>query len=95
MNKNTLLTHRQNGEKRSMAMKLIDNESYYKNGWEESHDIFDAALNGGAELHRFINEGGVEYSAIYKGNREIWSCERAHESEMIADWNKAHWEDDM
>lgn len=38
----------------------------------------------GAELHRFTNAAGDEYSAIYRGEYEEMSCIRADEERMIA-----------
>lgn len=53
----------------------------------EHEIIYDVSLVNNARLHRFVNAGGDEYSAIYQGQIEIWSCERAHEAQMIKDWN--------
>ena len=45
-------------------------------------------ING--TLKRFNNAAGVPYSAIYdKNGREIFSCERKYEEDMIATWNKS------
>ena len=52
-----------------------------------SHKIFDAGLRKGATLHRFLNNAGIPYSAIYIGSREVFSCERAQEPQMISYWN--------
>lgn len=45
-------------------------------------------LEGNAELHRFRNAAGVDYSAIYVGNLEVWSRERTDEEEMLKQWPK-------
>ena len=42
----------------------------------------------GAELHRFKNFAGVEYSAIYRGDFEEMSCERRDEEAMITAFRK-------
>lgn len=55
---------------------------------DSDHILCDDNLPKGAVLHRFKNPAGVPYSAIYIGNREIFSCERAHEQQMIDYWNK-------
>lgn len=52
------------------------------------HILCDASLRKGAVLHRFKNPEGVLYSAIYIGSHEIYSCERAHEQQMINYWNE-------
>lgn len=74
-------------------MKLI--QQYWMKGrsmpfilGETPHDVYDANLKGGATLHRFINPGGVPYSAIYIGNDEVWSHTRENEKRMIKDWNE-------
>lgn len=53
---------------------------------DSDHVILDADLKKGAKLHRFINRGGVPYSAIYIGSYEAFSCEREREAAMIAYW---------
>lgn len=42
----------------------------------------------GAELHRFKNSAGVDYSAIYRGGFEEMSCERRDEKVMITAFRK-------
>lgn len=44
-------------------------------------------LFGNAELHRFLNPACVPYSAIYLNGKEVWSCERKYEQDMIQRWN--------
>lgn len=52
------------------------------------HEIAeDVELRGNARLHRFLNPANVPYSAVYFRGREVWSCERQHEGEMIKSWN--------
>lgn len=55
---------------------------------DSDHILCDAELRKGAVLHRFKNPAGVLYSAIYIGTHEIYSCERAHEQQMINYWNE-------
>lgn len=56
---------------------------------DSQHEIINGVkLRNDGVLHRFINAGGVQYSAIYIDDFEVWSCEREHESQMIDDWNK-------
>ena len=54
---------------------------------DSEHRIFEVTLRKGARLHRFINAGGVPYSAIYIGHYERFSCVREHEQQMIDYWN--------
>lgn len=54
---------------------------------DSEHRIFEVMLRKGARLHRFINFGGVPYSAIYIGYYEAFSCERDREQQMIDYWN--------
>ena len=54
---------------------------------DSPHKRYDANLKKGALLHRFINPGNAPYSGIYIGSREIYSCERVYEADMIACWN--------
>lgn len=64
-------------------------EGIPKDVLQDSDHIFcDAELRKGAVLHRFKNPAGVLYSAIYIGTHEIYSCERAHEQQMINYWNE-------
>ena len=55
---------------------------------EGEHVIYDAALRKEAKLHRFDNPAGCAYSAIYVCGKEVYSCERAHEAQMIKYWNE-------
>ena len=55
---------------------------------DHEHIIIDAGLEGNALLHRFVNAGGCEYSAIYYAKREIWSQVRERERFMIRAWNE-------
>lgn len=55
---------------------------------DSDHILCDASLRKGAVLHRFKNPEGVLYSAIYIESHEIYSCERAHEQQMINYWNE-------
>ncbi len=48
------------------------------------HEIIDLELPNGATLHRFVNGGDQDYSAIYEGNDEIFSQVRSREPNMIA-----------
>lgn len=54
---------------------------------DSPHQVYDANLRNSARLHRFINSGGISYSSICFGSKEIWSCERKHEKRMVDDWN--------
>ena len=55
---------------------------------EGDHTIYDADLRNGAKLHRFDNPAGCSYSAIYAYGKEVYSCEHAHEPQMIKYWNE-------
>ena len=66
---------------------LVEIDMSYLHPNDSRHKLYDANLKNGALLHRFINPGNDPYSAIYIGSREIYSCERAHEADMIACWN--------
>lgn len=55
---------------------------------EGEHVIYDAALRKEAKLHRFDNPAGCPYSAIYVCGKEIYSCERAREPQMLNYWNE-------
>lgn len=50
---------------------------------DSEHRIYDAELGVPYTLHRFKNPAGVDYSAIYFGRRELYSCERESEFRMI------------
>lgn len=54
----------------------------------ENIEFIDGELKHGAKLVRFRNPAGVEYSAIYVGNFEYASQERAKEKEMIKWFNE-------
>lgn len=54
------------------------------------HIVYDANLKKSGKPHRFENNAGVLYSAIYVGSEEIFSCERAHEKNMILTWNESY-----
>ena len=59
------------------------------------HEVVkDVELKGGVELHRFLNGGNCQFSAIYKPGDdkfEIWSCVREDEKNMINEWNTNGW----
>ena len=40
----------------------------------------------GFEIHRFYNVAGVPYSAIYVDGKEVLSCERNREMQMLEYW---------
>jgi hypothetical protein len=50
---------------------------------DSAHEIIDLELPNGATLHRFVNGGGQEYSAIYEDDKEIFSQVRSREPNMI------------
>ena len=52
--------------------------------------VYDAGLKGGALLYRCRNKGGDDYSCIIYRHREIYSCPRKQEEEMIKYWNCKH-----
>ena len=52
------------------------------------HIVFDASLKECAQLHRFVNKGGCPYSAIYIGTKELMTCKRDNEQNMINYWNE-------
>ena len=54
------------------------------------HIVYDANLKKGGKLHRFENNAGELFSAIYVGSMEMFSCERAHEKNMILTWNESY-----
>ena len=60
---------------------------------DTEHTLIDAGLAGGAILHRFVNGGGAECSAIYQRKREVWWHYRENESRMIRDWNERYSDD--
>ena len=57
---------------------------------DSQHHIYEANLRDCATLHRFLNNAGVPYSAIYVGRLEVYSCERRYEQGMISYWNRAN-----
>lgn len=60
-------------------------ESHYE---DSKHEIVkDVELRFNGVLHRFVNKGGAQYSAIYIDDYEEWSCEREHEAQMVREWN--------
>lgn len=65
-----------------------DDDRYPDSFRDGEHTIIDAGLEGNALLHRFVNAGGCEYSAIYYAKREIWSQVREREKFMIRAWNE-------
>lgn len=60
---------------------------------DSTHIVIDAALAGGARLHRFRNKSGAECSGIYRGSEEIWWHYREYEPRMIHDWNEVYSDD--
>lgn len=54
---------------------------------DSDHTVYDIDLRNGGKLHRFTNQVGTAYSAIYVGSREIFSCPRKDEKKMIYHWN--------
>jgi dUTP pyrophosphatase len=44
-------------------------------------------LKAGAQLHRFNNNAGKPWSAIYVNGEEIWNFETSGEAKMIDHWN--------
>ena len=54
---------------------------------DSDHTVYDIDLRNGGKLHRFTNQVGTAYSAIYVGSREIFSCPREDEKKMIYHWN--------
>lgn len=64
-------------------MRLIGSEKGTQG--DSTHMVYadDYLTRYGAELHRFINAGGVPYSAIYRNGSEEMSCERQGEDQMI------------
>ena len=67
-------------------------EAFSSTSFEDGvHTIYDVGLNKGALLHRFNNQAGYAYSAIYTNSFEVYSCERSHEQQMIKYWNETEW----
>ena len=63
---------------------------YRREDQDTIHILYDADLANGGILHRFVNPGGDECSAIYQGGEEVWWHYRENESKMIYDWNKRY-----
>jgi len=63
-----------------------------KNG-DSVHEVLtnDLFTRYNAELHRFTNKGGAEYSAIYRKDFEEMSCERKNEEDMICAFKARVW----
>lgn len=62
-----------------------------KNFDDSEHEIvFSERFEDGAVLHRFINGGGVPYSAIYYGGYEAVSNKREEERDMIDYYREFH-----
>lgn len=47
-------------------------------------------VRGGGELHRFKNNAGELWSAIYVDGTEMFSCPSYKEAAMIKYWNSMH-----
>lgn len=65
--------------------------SVFKNGigdFNEHEIVDDVELRCGAKLHRYTNNAGVECSAIYIGDKEVWWHYRSEEERMIREWNE-------
>lgn len=66
---------------------------------ETAHEVYDAGLKLGAELHRFLayddtphQQPGVrECCAIYLDGREIGRYARTMEADVIMSWNDWAW----
>ena len=58
---------------------------------DSPHQVF-TGLKGGAELHRFVNKGGVPYSAVYFNGIECCNHERRKEAGLINYWETNAWE---
>lgn len=81
-----------------LDLKVIENPEYFVidsyipyapvDDRDSIHTIIDADLGEGTFLHRFENPGGVPYSAIYEHRKEVFSCPREDEINMIKAWNK-------
>ena len=61
----------------------------------ENYDVSDEIieeikLRGDAKLHRVVNQKGEKFSIITIGDREIWSCFRLNEADMIKRWNQLY-----
>lgn len=72
--------------KKTVKLKLVEEKMVATPHGFELHSIYDAKLGLDATLHRFLNPAGTPYSAIYRGDQEILSCERNHEEGMISYW---------
>ncbi len=68
---------------------FIYDANFYSDHYKDSvHTIIDANLKGNAVLHRFNNNVGCAYSAIYCGKDEVWSQIRERERTMVRAWNE-------
>ena len=56
---------------------------------DSQHTIAQVELNGGAELHRFKNNAGVDYSAIYVGDNKM--IHSTHPGEGVLVSNIDYW----
>ena len=68
------------------VIEYVERENNQLDG--EHNIVDDVRLCGGAELHRFNNNAGVPYSAIYVNGEEKCSCPREKEAGMISWWNE-------
>ncbi len=70
-------------------IEIIPSVKLTRHKGDSDHEVYvSPMLKGGATLHRFNNQGGVPYSAIYVGLEEKKSVERYREHLMIYDWNR-------
>ena len=77
-----------------MASKIF---AYGRDGDTEHEVVTGVELKGGARLHRFVNAGGVPYSAIYLHGVECWNNPRDDEKRLVSMWNALYedsWADD-
>ena len=56
-------------------------------GQTEYREIYDVGLKDGALLHRYVQNNGSQYSAIYQNNVEQIRCKISQEDRMISGWN--------
>jgi len=69
----------------------------YKHPGDSIHIVYDCELKNGATLHRFINGGGIECSAIYMNGRTHWWTYTAgdkdknlpNEATMLRQWQQS------
>lgn len=50
--------------------------------------IKNIKLNGEAQLYRFENQAGIQYSVIIQNDKERFLCKREQEENLINTWNK-------